>query len=95
VASFGTLYACTVGYEDVRKMIAENISEEEGFKAIPREGHEPHWEREVPAPSRSNQVHHRPKQRRPERHDFARVTRLPRRGAMSPPVACRRATVRP
>ena len=43
IASFGVLFARTyAGHEDVRKMIAENISEEEGFKAIPREGHQPH-----------------------------------------------------
>jgi pyrroloquinoline quinone (PQQ) biosynthesis protein C len=42
VASFGILYARTFAYDDVRKMIAENISEEEGLKAIPREGHQPH-----------------------------------------------------
>lgn len=42
VASFGILYARTFQYVDVRKAIAENISEEEGLKAIPREGHTPH-----------------------------------------------------
>jgi pyrroloquinoline quinone (PQQ) biosynthesis protein C len=43
IASFGIFYARTfAGYDDVRKMIAENISEEEGFKAIPRPGHRPH-----------------------------------------------------
>ena len=43
IASFGILFARTyAGHEDVRKMIAENISEEEGFKAIPREGHVAH-----------------------------------------------------
>ncbi len=42
LASFGILYARTIAYDDVRKAIAENISEEEGFKAIPREGHVPH-----------------------------------------------------
>ena len=42
VASFGIVYARNFGLADVRKMIAENISEEEGLKAIPREGHVPH-----------------------------------------------------
>ncbi len=42
VASFGIVYARAFAFDDVRKMIAENISEEEGFKAIPREGHLPH-----------------------------------------------------
>jgi len=42
LASFGILYARTIAHEDVRKAIAENISEEEGFKAIPRAGHVPH-----------------------------------------------------
>jgi len=28
--------------EDVRKMMAENLAEEEGFKALPQPGHEPH-----------------------------------------------------
>ena len=48
IASFGVLYARTfAAHEDVRKMIAENISEEEGFKAIPREGHEAHDHNEL------------------------------------------------
>jgi pyrroloquinoline quinone (PQQ) biosynthesis protein C len=42
LASFGILYARTIGDDDVRKAIAENIAEEEGLKAIPREGHAPH-----------------------------------------------------
>jgi pyrroloquinoline-quinone synthase len=42
VGSFGVVFARAYGLEDVRKMIAENIAEEEGFKAIPREGHQPH-----------------------------------------------------
>src|SRR5256712_5885309 len=42
LASFGILYARTIAHEDVRKAIAESISEEEGFKAIPRAGHVPH-----------------------------------------------------
>ena len=36
--SFGVLYGRAYQYEDIRKAIAENISEEEGLKAIPREG---------------------------------------------------------
>jgi pyrroloquinoline quinone (PQQ) biosynthesis protein C len=42
VGSFGVVFARAYGHEDVRKMIAENIAEEEGFKAIPRPGHAPH-----------------------------------------------------
>jgi pyrroloquinoline-quinone synthase len=47
LASFGMLYARFYHLEDVRKMIAENIAEEEGFKAIPEEGHEPHDHNEL------------------------------------------------
>jgi pyrroloquinoline quinone (PQQ) biosynthesis protein C len=48
IAGFGVLFARTyAGQEDVRKMIAENIAEEEGFKAIPREGHQPHDHNEL------------------------------------------------
>jgi pyrroloquinoline quinone (PQQ) biosynthesis protein C len=47
LASFGHLYARTIRLEDIRKAIAENISEEEGFKAIPREGHVPHDHNEL------------------------------------------------
>jgi pyrroloquinoline quinone (PQQ) biosynthesis protein C len=47
LASFGIVYARTIAQEDVRKAIAENISEEEGFKAIPREGHTPHDHNEL------------------------------------------------
>jgi pyrroloquinoline quinone (PQQ) biosynthesis protein C len=47
LASFGIFYARTIGHEDIRKAIAENISEEEGFKAIPREGHTPHDHNEL------------------------------------------------
>ena len=36
LASFGLLYARGYHFEDVRKMIAENIAEEEGLKANPR-----------------------------------------------------------
>ena len=42
LASFGILYARTMHDPDIRKAIAENIAEEEGLKAIPREGHTPH-----------------------------------------------------
>ena len=42
LASFGILYARTMNHDDIRKAVAENISEEEGLKAIPREGHVPH-----------------------------------------------------
>jgi pyrroloquinoline quinone (PQQ) biosynthesis protein C len=41
LAAFGLLYARTFTYEDVRKTIVENLAEEEGLKAIPREGHVP------------------------------------------------------
>src|SRR5207247_1546089 len=36
VASFGIVYARTFALADVRKMIAENVSEEEGLRAIAR-----------------------------------------------------------
>jgi pyrroloquinoline quinone (PQQ) biosynthesis protein C len=42
LASFGIFFTRTFAYEDVRKMIVENLAEEEGLKAIPREGHVPH-----------------------------------------------------
>ena len=47
LASFGMLYARGYHFEDVRKMIAENIAEEEGLKAIPKPGHEPHDHNEL------------------------------------------------
>jgi pyrroloquinoline quinone (PQQ) biosynthesis protein C len=47
LASFGIFYARTIAHEDIRKAIAENISEEEGFKAIPRAGHRPHDHNEL------------------------------------------------
>jgi pyrroloquinoline quinone (PQQ) biosynthesis protein C len=47
LASFGLLYARTMSQDAIRKAIAENISEEEGFKAIPREGHSPHDHNEL------------------------------------------------
>lgn len=45
--SFGIFYARSYHAIDVRKMVAENISEEEGFKAIPQEGHKPHDHNEL------------------------------------------------
>jgi pyrroloquinoline-quinone synthase len=42
VRSFGLFYTRFYQFEDVRKMMAENLAEEEGFKAIPQPGHEPH-----------------------------------------------------
>jgi len=47
LASFGVFYARAFALEDVRKMVAENLAEEEGLKAIPREGHVPHDHREL------------------------------------------------
>ena len=38
--SFGVFYSRAYQHEDVRKMIAENVAEEEGLKAIDRPGHE-------------------------------------------------------
>lgn len=40
VPSFGFLY--WRGASDIRRMIAENMAEEEGLMAIPKPGHEPH-----------------------------------------------------
>ncbi len=40
--SFGLLYARAYHLEDVRKMVAENVAEEEGLKAIDQPGHEAH-----------------------------------------------------
>ena len=40
-------YARAYKFEDIRKMMAENLAEEEGFKAIPRQGHEPHGHNEL------------------------------------------------
>jgi pyrroloquinoline quinone (PQQ) biosynthesis protein C len=45
--SFGMLYAKAYHLEDVRKMLAENLAEEEGLKAIPQPGHEPHDHNEL------------------------------------------------
>src|SRR6202048_3711697 len=47
LASFGMLYARGYHFEDVRKMIAENIAEEEGLKAIPEAGHKQHDHNEL------------------------------------------------
>jgi len=47
LSSFGILYTRLYAYEDVRKAIIENLSEEEGLKAIPREGHVPHDHNEL------------------------------------------------
>jgi hypothetical protein len=45
--SFGIFYARAYQYEDVRKAMAENLAEEEGLKAIPTPGHEPHDHNEL------------------------------------------------
>jgi len=45
--SLGVFYARSFQCEDVRKAIAENVAEEEGLKAIPRPGHEPHDHNEL------------------------------------------------
>ena len=45
--SMGVFYARSFQCEDVRKAIAENVAEEEGLKAIPRPGHEPHDHNEL------------------------------------------------
>ena len=39
VRSFGLFYTASTHLDDVRKMIAENLAEEEGFKALPQPGH--------------------------------------------------------
>jgi pyrroloquinoline-quinone synthase len=45
--SFGILYSRAYHLEEVRKMIAENVAEEEGLKAIPQPGHEAHDHNEL------------------------------------------------
>jgi len=40
--SFGLFYARNYHLDDVRKMVAENLAEEEGMKAISAPGHQPH-----------------------------------------------------
>ncbi|HXW22662.1 MAG TPA: iron-containing redox enzyme family protein [Rhodomicrobium sp.] len=47
LASFGIFYARAYHLEDVRKAIVENLAEEEGLKAIPTPGHEPHDHNEL------------------------------------------------
>ena len=47
LSSFGILYARTSRHDDIRKSIVENLSEEEGLKAIPQEGHVPHDHNEL------------------------------------------------
>jgi len=47
LSSFGILYTRMYAHEDVRKAVIENLSEEEGLKAIPREGHVPHDHNEL------------------------------------------------
>jgi pyrroloquinoline-quinone synthase len=42
LASFGLVFARYYACEDVRKTIVENLAEEEGLTAIPREGHVAH-----------------------------------------------------
>jgi pyrroloquinoline quinone (PQQ) biosynthesis protein C len=42
LAGFGVFFMRAYAHVDVRKMIVENLAEEEGLKAIPREGHVPH-----------------------------------------------------
>jgi pyrroloquinoline-quinone synthase len=45
--SFGLFYTRFYHLDDVRKMMAENLAEEEGFKAIPQPGHVPHDHNEL------------------------------------------------
>ena len=45
--SLGVFYTRFYELEDVRKMMAENLAEEEGLKAIPQPGHEPHDHNEL------------------------------------------------
>jgi len=47
VRSFGLFYTRFYQLDNVRKMMAENLAEEEGFKAIPQPGHEPHDHNEL------------------------------------------------
>jgi pyrroloquinoline quinone (PQQ) biosynthesis protein C len=42
VRSFGLFYTRFYQLDDVRKMMAENLAEEEGFKALAQPGHEAH-----------------------------------------------------
>jgi pyrroloquinoline quinone (PQQ) biosynthesis protein C len=45
--SFGLFYTRFYHLADVRKMMAENLAEEEGLKAIPQPGHQPHDHNEL------------------------------------------------
>src|SRR6516162_10804304 len=45
--SFGLFYTRFYHLEDVRKMMVENLAEEEGLKAIPQPGHDPHGHNEL------------------------------------------------
>lgn len=45
--SFGLFYTRFYNLEDVRKMMAENLAEEEGLRAIARPGHDPHDHNEL------------------------------------------------
>ena len=56
LASFGILYARTIAHEDVRKAIAENISEEEGFKALNTEVVLPAFARHYGFPAGSPEI---------------------------------------
>jgi pyrroloquinoline-quinone synthase len=45
--SMGLFYTRFYHLEDVRKMMVENLAEEEGLKAIPQPGHDPHDHNEL------------------------------------------------
>ena len=47
LGSFGTFLTRAFACEDVRRMIVENLAEEHGVRAIPREGHVPHDHEEL------------------------------------------------
>jgi len=47
LSSFGILYSRIYDLPDVRKMVAENMAEEEGLKAIEEPGHTPHDHNEL------------------------------------------------
>ena len=47
ISSFGLIYARAIDHPEVRKSVAENLAEEEGLKAIPEPGHEPHDHNEL------------------------------------------------
>lgn len=46
-ASFGVFYTRAFPFEDLRKVVLENLAEEEGLQAIPQPGHEPHNHNEL------------------------------------------------